>query len=83
MSWCCSDTKIALIEQKFQDCSYSNDDVTNYVNFLKNYTKNWLKYVGFFCKIDLATARKNIFKIFFQLLKLKITFKLNIYRLIS
>ena len=33
-------------------------------------------------KINLVTARKKIFKIFFQLLKLKITYELNIYRLI-
>ena len=33
----------------------------------------------FFSKINLMTARKKIFKISFQLLKGKITNKLNIY----
>ena len=42
----CNVTK-KLVEKKFQNCSYSDDDVTNYVNFLKHYAKNWLKYVFF------------------------------------
>ena len=29
-----------LVEKKCQNCSYSDDDVTNYDNFLKNYAKN-------------------------------------------
>ena len=45
----CKVTK-KLVGKRFQNCSYSDDDVTNYVNFLKNYAKGWLKYV-FFCKI--------------------------------
>ena len=36
-----------LVEKKNQNCSYSDNDVINYVNFLKNYAKNWLKYVFF------------------------------------
>ena len=40
------------------------------------------KICFFSSKINLATARKKIFKIFFQLLKVKITYKLNIYGLI-
>ena len=39
-----------------------DDDVTNFVNIFKKLYKKWLKYV-FFSKINLATARKNIFKI--------------------
>ena len=35
----CNVTK-KLAEKKFQNYSYSDDDVTNYVNFLKNYAKN-------------------------------------------
>ena len=38
--------------------------------------------ICFLSKINLATARKKIFKVFFQLLIVKITCKLNIYRLI-
>ena len=70
-----------LIEKFFQTCSYRDHDVTNHVNFFEKLRRKWLKYV-FFSKINLVTARKKIFKIFFQLLKLKITYKLNIYRLI-
>ena len=33
----------------------------------------------FFPKINFVTARKKIFKIFLQLLKVKKTYKLNIY----
>ena len=40
-----------FVGKRFQNCSYSDDDVTNYVNFLKNYAKNWLKYV-FFVKLQ-------------------------------
>ena len=38
----CNVTK-KLVEKKIQDCSLRDDDVTNYVNFSKNYAKNWLK----------------------------------------
>ena len=34
--------------------------------------------MSFFSKINIVTARKKIFKIFFQLSKVKITYKLNI-----
>ena len=60
---------------------YKNDDVTNYVNFSEELCEKWLKYV-FFPKINLVTAKKTIFKILFQPLKVKITYKLNIYILI-
>ena len=40
--------------------------------FLKNYRKKRLKCVSF-PRINLVTVRKNIFKIFFQLLKFKTT----------
>ena len=76
----CNVTK-KMVEKSFQNCSYMDDDVTNYVNFFEKLCKKWLKYV-LFSKINLVTARKTIFKIFFQLLKVKITYKLNIYRLI-
>ena len=55
----------------FQNCSCSDDDVTNYVNFLKNFVKNWLNY-DFFCKTNLATAKKRFPRSFIQLLKLKV-----------
>ena len=38
--------------------------------------------ICFFSKINLVAARKKIFKIFYQLLKVKITCKLNIHRLV-
>ena len=44
--------------------------------FLKNYAKNGKNM--FFPKINLVTARKKIFKIYFEILKLKITCKSNI-----
>ena len=59
-----------------------DDDATNYVNYFEKLCEKWLKYVFFFSKISLVTARKKILKIFFQLLKVKITYTLNIYRLI-
>ena len=68
-------------EKHFQNSSYRDDDITNYANFFEKLCEKWLKYV-FFSKINLVAARKKIFKIFFQLLKVKITYKLNIYRLI-
>ena len=40
----CNVTK-KLVEKKIKNCSYSDNDVINYVIFLKNYAKNWLKYV--------------------------------------
>ena len=49
-------------------CSYKNDGVTNYVIFFKKLCKTWLKYF-FFSKINLVTARKKIFKIFFSFSK--------------
>ena len=52
-----------MVEKNFQNCSYSNDNVTNYVNFLKTYAKNGKNM--FFSKIILVAARKKIFKIFF------------------
>ena len=75
----CNVTK-KLVEKKIQNCNYSDDDVTNYVNFLKNYAKNGQNM--FFSKIKVVAARKTIFKQSFQLLKVKITCKLNVYRLI-
>ena len=47
---------------------------------LKNYE---MAKICFFSKINVVSARKKNFKIFFQLLKVKITckFKLDIYRL--
>ena len=67
-----------MAEIFFQNCSYMDDDTTNYVNFFEKLCEKWLKYV-FFPKISLVTAKKKIFKIFFQLLKVKITYTLNTY----
>ena len=65
-----------LVEKKSQNWSYSDDDVTSYVNVLKNYAKNWLKYV-FFYKINLVTARKKIFKIFFSAFEIQDNIKIE------
>ena len=46
--------------KRFPNCSYSNDDVTKYVNFLKNYAKNWLKYVIFVKKFSAFETQDNI-----------------------
>ena len=44
---------------------------SNYVNFFEKLCKKQLNYV-FFLKINIVAARTNIFKIFFQFLKVKI-----------
>ena len=36
-----------IVEKNFQNCSYRDDEVTNYVNFVEKKKKKWLKY-GFF-----------------------------------
>ena len=40
----CNVTK-KMVEKSFQNCSYMDDDVTNYVNFFEKLCKKWLKYV--------------------------------------
>ena len=70
-----------MAEKNFQNCSYNDDSVTNYVNFFLTIMRKMAK-ICFFSKINLVTARKKIFKIFFQFLKVKVTYKLNIYRLL-
>ena len=74
----CNVTK-KMVEKKFQNCSYRNDDVTNYVIYLEILYEKLLN--KFFSKSKFVTARKKVFKVFFQLSKVKITYKLNIYRL--
>ena len=66
-----------IVERNFQNCSYMDVDVTNYVNFFEKLSKNWLKL--FFSKINLVTVRKKYFQNFFTDLKVKITYKFNIY----
>ena len=75
----CNVTK-TMLDKDFQNRSYRDHDVTNYVYFLEKLSDKWLKYV-FFLKLTLRPLQKN-FKIFFQLLKVKIAYKLNMYRLI-
>ena len=48
-----------LVEKKNQNCSYSDNDVINYVNFFKNCAKNWLKYV-FFVKLTFWQLEKRL-----------------------
>ena len=60
-----------MVENNFQNCSYRVDDVTDYVIFLKNNEKKWLKY-AFFSKIILVVTRKKIFNICFKFLKVNI-----------
>ena len=67
--------------KKIQNCSYRDDDVTNYINSFLKFRRKMAK-ICFFPKNNLVTARKKVFKIFFQLLKVQITYKLNMYRLI-
>ena len=42
--------------KQVQNCSYRDDDVTDYVNFFEKLCEKWLKC--FFSKINLVTARK-------------------------
>ena len=53
-----------MVEKKIQNCSYRDDDVTNYVNFFQKLCQKWMKYVFFLSKINLVSARNKIFKIF-------------------
>ena len=70
-----------MIEKNLQNWSYRDDDIINYDNIFEKLCEKWLKYV--FSKINIMAARKKIFiKILFHLLKVKITYKLNMYRLI-
>ena len=61
-----------IMEKKFQNCSYRDYGTTNYVNVFGKLCKKWLKYI-FFSKINLVAAIKKVLKVFFQLLKVKIT----------
>ena len=36
-----------MVEKNIQNCSYKDDDVTNYVNVFEKLCKKWLKYVFF------------------------------------
>ena len=49
------------------------------ITFLKKIIRKMAKIRFFSSKINLLIARKMIFKIFLQLLKVKITYILNIY----
>ena len=75
----CNVTK-KMAEKLIQNCSYRDDNVTNFAKIFENLCKKRLKYI--FSKINLVAVRKLIFKNFFQLLKGKITHKLNTHRLI-
>ena len=59
----CNVTK-KIVGKNFQNCSYRDDDVTNYVNFFQKLCQKWMKYVFFLSKINLVSARNKIFKIF-------------------
>ena len=67
-----------VLEENFWNCSYRDDDVTNYVNFFKKYMRKMAKKKLFFLKLTLWCLEKK-FKIFFQLLKVKVTYNLNIH----
>ena len=41
-----------MVEKNCKNCCYRNDEVTNYVNFLKNYAK--MAKTPFFSKINLV-----------------------------
>ena len=40
-------TKKKTVEKVFQNCSYKDDGVTNYVSFFKKTYEKWLKYILF------------------------------------
>ena len=63
----CNVTK-KMVKKNFQNCRYSDGDVTNYANFFEKLCENM-----FSSQINLVTARKKVLKIFFQLLKFKIS----------
>ena len=70
-----------IVERNFQNCSYMDVDVTNYVNFFEKLSKNWLKL--FFSKINLVTVRKKDFQDFFTVFKSQDNIQIQyIYRLI-
>ena len=69
-----------MVAKKIQHFNYRDDDVTNYVNFFENLCEKWL---NMFFLVNLVTARKQIFKIFFQLFKVKITYTQHTHRLIG
>ena len=58
----CNVTK-TMLDKDFQNRSYRDHDVTNYVYFLEKLCDKWLKYV-FFSKINLVTATKKISRSF-------------------
>ena len=60
----CNVTK-TMLDKDFQNRSYRDHDVTNYVYFLEKLFDKWLKYV-FFSKINLVTATKKISRSFFS-----------------
>ena len=41
-----------MVEKNFQNCSYKDHDVADYVNFFEKLFEKWLKYV-FFLKLTL------------------------------
>ena len=56
----CNVTK-KMIKKNFQNCSYSDGDVTNYVNLFLKLCENM-----FFSQINLVTARKKVFEDLFS-----------------
>ena len=64
-----------MVEKKFAAIEMMKSLIMSI--FLRNSAKNCSNM--FFCKINLVRARKKIFKVLFQLLKVKITYKFNIY----
>ena len=52
-----------MVDKNFQNCSYRDDDVTNYVNFFEKLCEKWNM---FFSKIDLVAAGKKDFQDLFS-----------------
>ena len=61
-----------MVEENFQNCSYKNDDVINYVNFFERICEKWLKYAYF---LKLTLWQLDLFSAF----ESQETYKLNIY----
>ena len=53
-----------MVEISFQNCSYRDDGITNYVNFFEKLCEKLLNM--FFSKINLVTARKKDFQDLFS-----------------
>ena len=52
-----------VIKKNFQNCSYTDDDFTNYDNFFEKLCEKWLQY-DFFLKLTLWQLEKRFSRFF-------------------